>query len=52
MYMHFRQDFTAITIFDGTARSEEVFKGPLGRNPLVALRAPYTFDPTDPSITK
>ena len=43
---------SAITIFDGTARSEEVFKGPLGRNPLVALRAPYTFDPTDPSITK
>ena len=43
---------SAITIFDGTARSEEVFKGPLGRNPLVALRAPYTFDPTDPSITQ
>lgn len=43
---------SAITIFDGIARSEEVFKGPLGRNPLVALRAPYTFDPTDPSITK
>ena len=43
---------SAITIFDGTARSEEVFKGPLGRNPLVGLRAPYNFDPTDPSITQ
>ena len=43
---------SAITIFDGVAKSEEVFKGPLGRNPLVSLRAPYNFDPTDPSITK
>lgn len=39
-----------ITILDGAYREQEVFKGPLGRNPLKPLKPPYTFDPTDPEL--
>ena len=37
-----------IKIFDGAYKSDECFKGPLGRNPLTPLRGSGTFDPTDP----
>lgn len=40
----------AITILDGAYREEEVFKGPLGKPPLVPLVAPYNYDPTDPAL--
>ena len=35
-----------VTIFDGVYTSKEVFKGPLGRNPLVPKTS--GADPTDP----
>ena len=40
-----------ITITDKTAVSEDSLKGPLGKPALVPLRAPYTFDPTDPEVS-
>lgn len=39
-----------IRIFDGTYKSDEVFKGPLGRRALVPLRGSMNFDPTDPAV--
>jgi glucan-binding YG repeat protein len=39
-----------IRVFDGTYKSNETMKGPLGRNPLVPLQYPYNFDPTDPAV--
>lgn len=39
-----------IYIFDGTYKSDEVFKGPLGRRALVPLYGSKNFDPTDPAI--
>ena len=35
-----------IRIFDGTYSSQEVFKGPIGRRPLMYM--PGDYDPTDP----
>lgn len=40
----------SISIIDGKYRSEEVFKGPLGRPALVPMRPPYNADPTDPDV--
>lgn len=42
---------STIRIFDGTYKSDEALKGPLGRNPLTALRGNKTFDPTDPAYS-
>jgi glucan-binding YG repeat protein len=39
-----------IKIFNGTAKSLECDKGPLGRNPLVPRYGSGTFDPTDPNV--
>ena len=39
-----------ITIFDGSYKGDEVFKGPLGRRALVPLKSPYNYDPTDPAV--
>lgn len=42
----------SIRIFDGTYKSQEVFKGPLGRRALVPVKAPKNggyYDPTDPA---
>lgn len=40
---------STIRVFDGKYKSDECFKGPLGRNPLKPLRGSGTFDPTDPN---
>ena len=40
---------STIRVFDGKYKSDECFKGPLGRNPLTPLRGSGTFDPTDPN---
>nr|WP_256444076.1 L,D-transpeptidase [Blautia sp. MSJ-19] len=40
---------STIHIMSGTYQSQEVFKGPLGRNRLTPLRGNKTFDPTDPA---
>ena len=37
---------STIRIFDGTYSAQEVFKGPLGRRPLMYM--PGDYDPTDP----
>lgn len=39
-----------VTIFTGTYKSDEVYKGPLGRKPLVPRFGAGNFDPTDPAI--
>lgn len=39
-----------ITIFTGSYKSDEVFKSPLGRKPLVKRFGAGNFDPTDPAI--
>lgn len=39
---------STIRIFKGTYNSKEVFKGPLGRRPIVP--ATGNFDPTDPAV--
>lgn len=38
-----------IYVFDGSYKSDEAFKGPLGRNPLTPLKNNSKIDPTDPA---
>lgn len=40
---------STIRVFDGTYKSDEALKGPLGRNPLTPLRGDERIDPTDPA---
>lgn len=43
---------STIYIFDGTYKSDEVFKGPLGRRaitPLKGIKNGGYYDPTDPA---
>lgn len=40
----------SIRIFDGAYKSDEVFKGPLGRRARTPLYGSKNFDPTDPAV--
>lgn len=49
-WVYYNCNGATIRIFDGTYKSDEVFKGPLGRRALVPLRGSMNFDPTDPAV--
>ena len=51
-WVYYNCSGSTIYIFDGKYKSDEVFKGPLGRRPLVPLKGTKNggyYDPTDPA---
>ena len=51
-WVYYNCNGSTIYIFDGNYKSDEVFKGPLGRRPIVPLKGTKNggyYDPTDPA---
>ena len=49
-WVYYHCNGATINIVQGQYTDSEVFKGPLGRNPLTPLRGDGNFDPTDPEV--